>query len=162
MSLWYWFTYMSQAIRGSIWCFWGVRWLTAGQQVTWAQFWTQKVDFGSSYCTYSGAKSCSLPGRLNPCFWLAVQEKGLGCKPFLCQKLWKDLETGRNCQNLTRCCLKYLNMACSSPFSQITGLFENLQIYWEKIALWSFFGSLVPFLSNFRFLGLGPLFKMRT
>ena len=98
MSLWYRFTYMSQAIRGSIWCFWGVRWLTAGQQVTWAQFWTQKIDFGSSYCTYSGAKSCSLPGRLNPCFWLAVQEKGLGCKPFLCQKLWKDLETGRNCQ----------------------------------------------------------------
>ena len=63
-----------------------------------AQFSTQKVDFGSSYCTYSGAKSCSLPRRLNPCFWLAVQEKGLGCKPFLCQNLWKDLETGRNCQ----------------------------------------------------------------
>ena len=159
MSLWYWFTYMSQAIRGSIWCFWGVRWLTAGQQVTWAQFWTQKVDFGSSYCTYSGAKSCSLPGRLNPCFWLAVQEKGLGCKPFLCQNLWKDLETGRNCQKSYQMLSEILEYGLQFTFQ------SNHWIVWKLTNLLGencplvIFWVLGPFFVKFQILGTWSPFQ---
>ena len=29
---------------------------------------------------------------------IGCSRERVGCKPFLCQNLWKDLETGRNCQ----------------------------------------------------------------
>ena len=93
-----------------------------------------------------------------------IQEKGVECQPSICQKPCQKLENsgklGETGRNLARNWMKHLNLACSSPFSQITGLFENLQIYWEKIVLWSFFGPWSLF-AKFQIFGTWSLFQNR-
>ena len=86
------------------------------------------------------------------------------CQPSICQKPCQKLENsgklGETGRNLARNWMKHLNLACSSPFSQITGLFENLQIYWEKIVLWSFLGPWSLF-AKFQIFGTWSLFQNR-